>query len=413
MSRIKVLVAATTFPRWKDDTQPPFVFELSRRLASYFDITVLAPHAKGAALDEEMENLIVHRYRYLPFSLGTLAYDGGIAPKLKKNRLNYFQVPFFVLFQFFSLVRLVLLKKIDVIHAHWIIPQGLTAVLCKLLRKRDIKVLATSHGGDILGFRGNLSSKIKKFVLNHVDCLTVVSHALREEAIKYGCSCPIHVSPMGVDTKTFNPGRCDDSIRKEYGIDGPFLLFVGRLAEKKGLEYLIRAMPQVLNEYSSAKLLVIGDGQLRQNLESLAAELNLGDSVIFAGSKPHDQLPKYFASADIFIGPSIVAKGGDSEGFGLVFAEAMSCGTPVIASDLPAIRDIVRDGETGFLVQQKDSAHIGERIVDVLKDNRILEMMNIAARKHIVKNFDWEIVTDNYAKLIEEMMDNRGNVRNQ
>lgn len=400
MNRIKVLVMATTFPRWRGDTQPPFVYELSKRLALYFDISVLAPHAKGASLNEEMDGLDIHRYKYLLFGLGTLAYDGGIAPKLKKNRLNYLQVPFFILFQFISLSRLVRKKKIDVIHAHWIIPQGLTAVLCKLLNNRNIKVLVTSHGGDILGFRGTFAVALKRFVLRHIDCITVVSNALREEAVALGCPCEIRVSPMGVDTNMFHPDARSDSIRTEFNIDGPLLLFVGRLVEKKGLEYLIRALPSVLNSYPAAKLLVVGDGPLRQDLESLALELGLKNAVIFAGPRFHDQLPAFFATADIFIGPSIVAKSGDSEGFGLVFAEAMSCGTPVIASDLPAIRDIVVDGKTGYLVRQKVAEEIADKIMMILDNLDEFGEMQQAARCHILNTFDWNKVVVRYVSTI-------------
>lgn len=411
MSKIKVLVTATTFPRWANDPQPPFVQILSKRLAEFFSVAVLCPYAKGAKEFEENAGFSIYRYKYLPFGLGTLAYDGGIVPKLKQNKLNYLQVPSFILMQFVKVLQLVKLLSIEVIHAHWIIPQGLIAVIYKTFINSKVKILVTSHGGDILGFRGIVGTVLKRFVLRRIDRLTVVSNALRDEAVKYGCTCDIQVSPMGIDTRTFSPDRSDASIRSEYGIIGPFLLFVGRLVEKKGVEYLIRAMPKVLASQPSTKLLIVGDGPLKKQLEELTNGLQLQEGIIFAGSKPHEQLPSYFASADIFIGPSIVAESGDSEGFGLVFAEAMSCGTPVIASDLPAVRDIVIDGKTGFLVRQKDSTQIAERIIDVLSTVDALDLMRTTARDHIVKNFEWDIVTQNYVKLIEEMTNNREFVR--
>lgn len=403
MSKINVLVTATTFPRWANDPQPPFVQILSKRLAEFFSVSVLCPYAKGAKEFEADAGLSIYRYKYLPFGLGTLAYDGGIVPKLKQNKLNYLQVPSLVLMQFVKVSQLVKLLSIDVIHAHWIIPQGLIAVLYKSIVNNKVKILATSHGGDILGFRGTVGTVLKRFVLRRIDRLTVVSNALRDEAIKYGCTCDIQVSPMGIDTRTFNPDRSDTSIRSEYGITGPFLLFVGRLVEKKGLEYLIRAMHKVLASHPTSKLLVIGDGPFKKQLEELTGELQLQKAIIFAGSKSHEQLPVYFATADIFIGPSIVAESGDSEGFGLVFAEAMSCGAPVIATDLPAVRDIVIEGETGFLVRQKDSDHIAERVLDVLNSGATLDDMRKAARRHVEINFDWDVVTKRYVGIINTM----------
>jgi glycosyltransferase involved in cell wall biosynthesis len=403
MKKIKVLVTATTFPRWANDPQPPFVKILSKRLAEFFSMSVLCPYAKGAKEFEEDAGLSIYRYKYLPFGLGTLAYDGGIVPKLKQNKLNYLQIPSFILAQFVKVSQLVKLLSIDVIHAHWIIPQGLVAVLYKILINNKVKILATSHGGDILGFQGSIGTALKRFVLRRIDRLTVVSNALRDEAIRYGCTCDIHVSPMGVDTRTFNPDRRNNSIKDEYGIVGPFLLFVGRLVEKKGVEHLVRAMPMVLASHPSARLLIVGNGPLKKQLEELSCDLGLQEAIIFAGSKQHDQLPAYFASADIFIGPSIITKSGDSEGFGLVFAEAMSCGTPVIASDLPAVRDIVVEGETGFLVRQKDPEHIAERILTVLGKVNALDDMHKAARKHVEDNFDWDVVTRRYVDIINTM----------
>jgi len=90
----------------------------------------------------------------------------------------------------------------------------------------------------------------------------------------------------------------------------------------------------------------------------------------------------------------ISCEGGDSEGFGLVFAEAMSCGTLVITTDLPAIADIVEDNETGFIVKQRNSGEISDKIIHLLNNRDKLNAMKIKARDYIVQNFDWEIVAD-------------------
>ncbi|MDO8549249.1 MAG: glycosyltransferase, partial [Ignavibacteria bacterium] len=116
----KILVMASTFPRWKNDTIPPFVYELSKRLVSNFDVYVLAPHFKGAKKYEVMDGMKVYRFQYLPEKFETLAGSGGILPTLKKNKLNYLQIPFFLIAEFFALRKLVREINPNKIHAHWI-----------------------------------------------------------------------------------------------------------------------------------------------------------------------------------------------------------------------------------------------------------------------------------------------------
>jgi glycosyltransferase involved in cell wall biosynthesis len=402
MKKIRILVTASTYPRHKNDTTPNFVHELSRRLTKDFDIYVLCPYDKNSKKYEEFDNVKVYRYKYLPFGLGTLAYGGGIVSKLKENKFYYLQVAFFLLFQLIALKKIVKKEQINLIHAHWIIPQGLIAVLYKKIFNKQIDILVTIHGSDIFSFSNNIGKWIKLFVLNNIDELTVVSTAIKGEVKKLGYKKEIYVYPMGVDTKLFRPQNISKKIREELYIKDLFLLFVGRLAENKGVRYLLEAMPEVLKKYPLVKLVIIGEGALKDELIHLSESLNLSKNVIFLGSVRHEQLPSYFATADIFIGSSIVAEGVGSEGFGLVFAEAMSCGTPVIATDLPAIEDIVKDNETGFIVRQKNSKEISEKIIYLLDNRDKLNEIKMKGRGHVIQNFDWDITANKYTNLIKE-----------
>ena len=131
MRRKKIIVLTSTFPRWKNDTDPPFVYELSRRLVPQLDIYVLTPNYPGALQDEIMDGMEVHRFRYFYKRFERLAGSAGILPTLKKNKLYYLLIPFFVLAEFWALLRLVRKIKPDVVHAHWLIPQGLVAAMVK------------------------------------------------------------------------------------------------------------------------------------------------------------------------------------------------------------------------------------------------------------------------------------------
>jgi glycosyltransferase involved in cell wall biosynthesis len=399
MNKKKLLVTTSTFPRWENDTDPPFVYELSRRLANSFDITVLAPNYPGALTREEMSGIQVHRFRYFFKKLEILAGSEGILPTLKKNVSFNLLVPFFLLGEFLALVKLTRKIKPDIIHAHWILPQGFIAALAKKIT--GVPFVVTTHGGDIYGLQGRFATTLKRYALHKAAHVTVVSKDIQQTIKKkFGENILTEVISMGVDSQLFNPDKKDDQLRRKYGITGPFLLFVGRLTEKKGVRYLIEAMPEVLKTFPESKLLIIGTGELRQELSRLVNSLGLQERVIFTGAISNNELPKYFATADIFIGPSTQAKGGDTEGFGLTFVEAAMSGCIVIGTDVGGIGDIIEHGKTGFLVKEKDPAAITDTLCNILQQSDSLSDMKTAARQKMISKFDWQVIAEKYQKVL-------------
>ncbi len=178
--RPRVLVLTSTFPRWADDPEPAFVFELSRRLGSSYEITVLAPRSTGSRRRETMAGLNVVRFPYFFNRWETLANQGGgILNRLKTNRLNYLLLPFFLLGQFAALAGLLRRNEYDLIHAHWIIPQGLVAVFLRGILRCKTAIVCTSHGGDLFALQGKLLQCLKARVISGADALTLVSHAMQ------------------------------------------------------------------------------------------------------------------------------------------------------------------------------------------------------------------------------------------
>ncbi|HLF71895.1 MAG TPA: glycosyltransferase [Dehalococcoidia bacterium] len=399
--RLRVLVLASTFPRWPGDTEPPFVFNLSRALAERFDVTVLAPHAPGARKHETMDGVAVERFGYFwPESAQRLAY-GGMLPNLKRNRWLWGQVPLFLAAQLLAANRLVRQKQIDVVHAHWVVPQGIVAALLGLMTRRPVVV--TAHGGDIYGVRGSAQDALKRWVLRHCARVTAVSHDLGGAIEKLGSTQKTDVISMGIDTTRFRPSRRDKRLRAELAPDGPLLLFVGRLAEKKGVRYLIDALPAVLEQHRTARLAIVGDGALRDDLEARVRELGLEAHVVFTGAKRPEQLPAYFATADVFIGPSIVAEGGDTESFGLVFAEAMASGCAVVGSDVGGVRELVRNGETGVLVSPRDTVALAEAVSKLIGDPGLRARLARNGRLRVRRLFDQGSIADRYAAVLQEV----------
>ena len=399
LKNLRVLVLATTFPRWESDTEPPFVFDLTQQLAKNVSLWVLAPHAPGAKLEEEMEGVRILRFPYFfPKRLQTLCYEGGILPKLKTKWLARLQLPFFLTAQCFAIWRTVRKYKINFIHCHWVIPQGFFVALLNLFYK--IPYVLTAHGGDVYSFKKNpLIRFCSGYALKRGATCTVNSQPTGQAVRNILPEARIQVIPMGVDTKRFRPENYNPKKKETFNIQDLFLLAVGRFAEKKGFRYLIQAMPEILKERPQAKLLMIGFGPLEEELKRLIVELRLEQSILLPGSRTGEELAEFFATADIFIGPSVVTESGDTEGQGVVFLEAMASGTAVIASDVGGIKDIVRDRETGLLVPQKDPKAIAEKILTLCKNEDLKNTLEENGRGLVEEKYTWSTIAAQFLDM--------------
>jgi glycosyltransferase involved in cell wall biosynthesis len=386
-----LLVTATTFPRWKGDSVPDFVLELSKRLTKDFNVTVLAPHSRGARDFEVMEGVKVYRYRYF-FERWEKITEGGILPNLHKNPLLYFQLFLLVLFQFFAVLKVIKREKIDKMQAHWI-TQGLVAAVVKKIKK--IPYVFTTHGGELSKKVSPLFNPFKKFVFRNAESVTVVNSFIeREVKKKFGKGLKTNIIPMGVDCSEFSPEKKNLGLKKSLGAKGNLIIFVGRLVRLKGVGYLINAMPEIIQKFPDLKLAIIGGGGEREKLEKIVAEKNLGKRVSFLGAIPKHQLPPYYASADIFVSPSL------DEGLPVTFMEAMASGCNVICTGLEGNRDIISDGKTGRMIGQRNSREISRTVIELLSDRKKAEKMRKNALDYARKNYDWKIISGKFADVL-------------
>jgi len=165
----KILCVTSNFPRWSGDSTTPFVLELAKDLRRHdWIVDILAPHAPGAAKSELIDGVRVFRFQYLyPQALQTVCYQGGALINLKKNPLNYFALLFLVTAQFIAIKKLLSAGSYDLIHSHWILPQGFNGALAH--RLTSIPHVLTVHGGDVFGLQGSLMEAFKKLSLRDAD----------------------------------------------------------------------------------------------------------------------------------------------------------------------------------------------------------------------------------------------------
>jgi glycosyltransferase involved in cell wall biosynthesis len=394
-----ILVLTSTFPRWNDDVEPPFVYELCRRLSKTYSIHVLAPHSTGACVEEQMDGIRVTRYRYFFSRWENLVYHGGILANLKQNPLRFTLVPFFFMAQLVVLVRLLNRYQFDCIHAHWLIPQGLIAIIACLFVKTSPPVIVTSHGGDLFGLKGFVFNRLKQFVALRSAAVTVVSHAMKDVLKELEITeSRITVIPMGVDLRT----RFVPAVKRPAT---GTLLFVGRLVEKKGLKYLIEALPLILGKHPNAVLRIVGDGQEKERILERILELGIGEHIEFLGAVANDVLTEIYNSSDVVVFPSVVADDGDREGFGLVLVEALGCECATVVTDLPAMRDIIHNGKSALVVPQKEANLLAEKVSLLIDDDNLRHSLGKQGRQYVLERFDWEIINSQYKELIRSVIE--------
>lgn len=248
----------------------------------------------------------------------------------------------------------------------------------------------TSGGTDFFAFDRRLARRIDKLLAcSHFNAWQIRSHYKRPTAVTY----------YGVDTQRFAPAALDPALRARLGITVHDVLFAfaGRLVGWKGMQIAVAAMAEPALRETAARLLVIGGGPQRPELEALAARLGVAGRVVFHDPVPHDALPAYYAAADVGIFPSI----GD-EAFGITIAEAMSCGKPVVASHVGGIPEVVgNEGSCGLLVAAADAAALARAMRTLVDDPQRRAAMGAAARARVERNFTWEMAAERLLNALD------------
>src|SRR3954469_3645418 len=213
---------------------------------------------------------------------------------------------------------------------------------------------------------------------------------------------PVTVLYPGADIERFRPDLATDDIRSALGLgEGPLVVCVSRLVKRKGQDRLIDALPSVRERVPGARLLIVGRGPDDERLRGRAAPL--GDAVVFAGQVPEDELPRYYAVGDVFAMPCRTRLGGlEVEGWGNVFIEAAACGRPVVVGDSGGARESLVDGETGILVDGKDTEAVADAVATLLADPARAAAMGTAGRERVLRDHTWPRIADQLAEWLTE-----------
>ena len=409
----RILCVTSNLPRWAGDSTTPFVLNLAEDLQDLgWEIDLLAPHASGAALEERLRGVHIERFRYFwPDSQQSVCYQGGALVNLRKKKLNYLKLPALLGAEFVAVARRLSRQPYDIVHSHWILPQGFVAMLARGFRR--VPHVVTVHGGDVFGLRGMALEWAKAVALRSADAVTVNSHytAQAVDRLVTGLKST-HRIPMGVATRKFDPeliGRAQQ-IREKYRTGaGPLVLFVGRIVDEKGVDDLLRATALVRHDCPDLRVLVVGEGQDRPDMEKLAKSLNIADRVDFTGWVDPSEIDAYFSAADIFVAPSRRAVDGWVEAQGLTVLEAMMARVPVVATRLGGVTDSVIHEETGLLVDERSPQQLADAICRLIADPRLAKSMVEHAYARTFDNFSRSKSATAFSELFLRLMSAQAN----
>jgi glycosyltransferase involved in cell wall biosynthesis len=396
LKKPKLLIVTTTFPRWEDDPGPaPFVFHHAKALLEHFGVTVLAPHFKGAAAQEDMDGVKVKRFRYaLPDGLELLTDGAGIRSNMSKGVLHKLIALPLLAGEALALVRETAGGH-DFINSHWLVPSGLLASLVAPASKRHV---ITAHAADydlLLKLPGGKA--LIKRMYKKAHALVCVSERLGGGIAKIaGESEKIVIQSMGVNTEVFKfDGEARAEWRRKLGADDrPLVLFAGKLTAKKGVDVLIKAAQKIKEQGTEFMVAIVGDGIEGPRLEAMARDTGLESAVRFMGPVPNRELARLYSAADVVAVPSVRDPKGETEGMPVVILEALAAGRPVAASRLcSAPRDLVGSGVVE--VKEGDPEALALAIKDAL-------LGSIGVDREAISAYDVKAVAKRYADLFME-----------
>jgi teichuronic acid biosynthesis glycosyltransferase TuaC len=291
--------------------------------------------------------------------------------------------------------------RIDVIHAHTLLPDGFCAVL--LGREFGIPVVCTAHGADVNVYprQSNLARRASKWTLQHADHLIAVSENLKKEALTLGGNREITVVRNGAADKGFQP-HPKTEIRNKLGLNivGKVVTFIGYLRAEKGVDYLLQAF--AILQHRDTHLCIVGDGPLRDQLTKQAKRLGILEHCIFAGQRPHSEIPFWISASDCVVLPSL------SEGFPTILPEVMLCGVPIVATAVGGVPEAVRDQETGWLVPPANSSAIAQALTTLLSDEQVATRLAASAQKWAKQSLTWNANAAAMIKIYNEVVGRAG-----
>jgi len=392
---LDLLFLTQTYPRFEGDPAGPFIRDLARGLVRGGDrVTVLTPHAEGVPAGWEDGGVEVVSFRYAPERREVLGYGRSLEADERVRGGAALAAPLYALAARRAIRRQLGRRPFDLVHAHWIVPNGLVAAAAG----RRVPLAIGLHGSDVFLAEKKGVRTLARWALSRSRLLTGCSPELVERVRALGFPAErSRVIPYGVDVETFSPAPERRGIwRERLGVPAgaPLLLGVGRMATKKGFQVLIEILPALLGEFPELRVVLAGGGDLLEGFREAARPW--GDRVRFPGAVLRDTLPDLYRAADLFTLPAVHDARGNVDGLPNVILEAMASGLPVAASGISGIPLAVEEGRTGLLLPERDPAALLGALRKLLADPVAAWEMGAWGRRKALTELTWDAVAARY-----------------
>jgi len=374
MGKNSILFLTNSYPDSESSYRGIFIKKLALQIQKDgYQISIVTPKiCSGSHYFEEQNEIKVYRFPFLARNKLLIEY----------KKIPYLRMILYYITGFFLTIYAIFKNKCNVIHVHWAIPTGLIGVWVGTLLKKPL--IVTIHGSDLRMAleRSGFLRKVFLHVCRKASHLNCVSEVQKKGIERLGIiSEKISIIPMGIDEAFWEMGK---NRKTELG-KRPFTILSNRnLLPIYNVSLLIRAIPIILKEEPRTKFVIAGDGSEKKNLEREVENLNLGTSVQFLGGIPHKEMPNLLAKSDIFVSTS------PNDGTSVSLLEALASGTFPVVTDIPANREWIVDGDNGFLVPKENENLLAKKIVEAIRDRKLLREAFDKNRIIIKQRAFWE-----------------------
>ena len=394
--RLRVVMLTSSYPLFAGDMTAPFIEEIATGIAARgHDVHVVLPHHPRLNRPETERGVHLHPFAVAPVKSWGAAwgYAGSLAGDVALTRGAVAVAPFALAGAVQALYRVARKVRADIVHAHWVIPNGPPAAL--VAKRTRTPLVISLHGSDVfVAEQVRPAGFAARWAFGASDAVTACSGDLADRAVRLGAATArTSVVPYGVNADQFRP--VDDAtratVRAWYGLpaETPLLLCAGRLVYKKGFAVAVDAFARIAGAHPAARLVIAGDGPLDSDLRAQAARLGIGDRVIFAGRVDRTRHPLLVGACDLYLLPSVHDHRGNVDGLPNALLDALAAGCAVIASDVAGVGLAVRDGETGVLVPEQQADALAAAITALLNDPARRVRLGAVARADVTTRLTW------------------------
>jgi len=403
-SRHRVVMVATSYPRFSGDTVGTFMEPIAQGLAARgHDVHMVLPWHPRWQRGEGEGRVHFHLFKYAPIdSMNIFGYAGALEADERLRGRAVMAAPLALLAGWRRAAALARRVGATLVHGHWVVPGGAMAAAAAGARPLVISL----HGSDVfVAERHAVVGRAARWAFGKAGFVTACSEDLRQRALRLGAREAASATiPYGVDAGRFAPNAdARARLRASWGIpaDATVVIGVGRFVRKKGFEYLIDAVARLAPTLPALRLVLAGDGDLGAEYRARIEASGLQSRVVLPGVLHQDEVAASLAAADIAVVPSVRDRSGNVDGLPNVVLEALASGTPVVATPAGGIGSVVRDGVTGVLVPEADAAALASAIAALVDAPDRRMALGTAARRWAGDEGSWRHAIDRFEHVYE------------